>query len=92
MLFCPVILVLDTAAGVWCDTKSVVTAPRTNRYSADVAGKDGSVNLMRRCRHASAAVGDLIFVYGGLRGGMNLLATLLVILIKKKMIDWFSFV
>ncbi|KAJ4758912.1 Serine/threonine-protein phosphatase [Rhynchospora pubera] len=66
------VAVLDTAAGVWCDTKSVVTAPRTGQYSADVAGKDGSVNLMRRCRHAAAAVGDLIFVYGGLRGGVLL--------------------
>ncbi|KAF3576450.1 hypothetical protein DY000_02030622 [Brassica cretica] len=29
--------VLDTAAGVWCDTKSVVTSPRTGRYSTDAA-------------------------------------------------------
>jgi protein phosphatase len=77
ILFCPVTVVLDTAAGVWCDTKSVVTAPRTGRYSADVAVKDGSVNIMRRCRHASVAVGDLIFVYGGLRGGMNILVNFL---------------
>lgn len=62
-------LVLDTAAGVWCDTKSVVTSPRTGRYSADAAGGDASVELTRRCRHAAAAVGDLIFIYGGLRGG-----------------------
>lgn len=61
--------VLDTAAGVWCDTKSVVTSPRTGRYSADAAGGDASVELTRRCRHAAAAVGDLIFIYGGLRGG-----------------------
>lgn len=60
---------LDTAAGVWCDTKSVVTSPRTGRYSADAAGGDASVELTRRCRHAAAAVGDLIFIYGGLRGG-----------------------
>ena len=64
--------VLDTAAGVWCDTKSVVTTPRTGRYSADAAGGDASVELTRRCRHAAAAVGDLIFVYGGLRGGNTL--------------------
>lgn len=62
-------LVLDTAAGVWCDTKSVVTSPRTGRYSADAAGGDAAVELTRRCRHAAAAVGDLIFIYGGLRGG-----------------------
>jgi len=61
--------VLDTAAGVWCDTKSVVTSPRTGRFSDDVAGGDASVELTRRCRHAAAAVGDLIFIYGGLRGG-----------------------
>ncbi|XP_072951204.1 serine/threonine-protein phosphatase BSL2 homolog isoform X1 [Typha angustifolia] len=66
------IAVLDTAAGVWCDTKAVVTSPRTGRYSADAAGGDASVELTRRCRHAAAAVGDLIFIYGGLRGGVLL--------------------
>ncbi|XP_057455890.1 serine/threonine-protein phosphatase BSL3 isoform X2 [Lotus japonicus] len=66
------VAVLDTAAGVWCDTKSVVTSPRTGRYSADAAGGDASVELTRRCRHAAAAVGDLIFIYGGLRGGILL--------------------
>ncbi|KAF6156033.1 hypothetical protein GIB67_035390 [Kingdonia uniflora] len=64
--------VLDTAAGVWCDTKSVVTSPRTGRYSADAAGGDAAVELTRRCRHAAAAFGDLIFIYGGLRGGVLL--------------------
>jgi len=64
-------VVLDTAAGVWCDTKSVVTSPRTGRYSADAAGGDASVELTRRCRHAAAAIGDLIFIYGGLRGGKS---------------------
>lgn len=66
LAFC---VVLDTAAGVWCDTKSVVTTPRTGRYSADAAGGDAAVELTRRCRHAASAVGDLIFIYGGLRGG-----------------------
>ncbi|TYH53758.1 hypothetical protein ES332_D09G122900v1 [Gossypium tomentosum] len=66
------VAVLDTAAGAWCDTKSVVTSPRTGRYSADAAGGDASVELTRRCRHAAAAVGDLIFIYGGLRGGVLL--------------------
>ena len=60
---------MDTAAGVWCDTKSVVTTPRTGRFSADAAGGDAAVELTRRCRHAAAAVNDLIFIYGGLRGG-----------------------
>ncbi|RZC84176.1 hypothetical protein C5167_046962 [Papaver somniferum] len=66
------IAVLDTAAGVWCDTKSVVTSPRTGRYSADAAGGDAAVELTRRCRHAASAIGDLIFIYGGLRGGVLL--------------------
>ncbi|XP_043718690.1 serine/threonine-protein phosphatase BSL3 [Telopea speciosissima] len=66
------VAVLDTAAGVWCDTKGVVTIPRTGRYSADAAGGDAEVELTRRCRHAAAAVGDLIFIYGGLRGGVLL--------------------
>ncbi|KAL6506501.1 Serine/threonine-protein phosphatase bsl2 [Orobanche gracilis] len=66
------VAVLDTAAGVWCDTKSVVTIPRTGRYSADAAGGDAAVELTRRCRHAVAAVGDLVFIYGGLRGGVLL--------------------
>ncbi|XP_076899150.1 serine/threonine-protein phosphatase BSL3 [Bidens hawaiensis] len=66
------VAVLDTAAGVWCDTKSVVTSPRTGRYSADAAGGDAAVELTRRCRHAAAAVGDLVFIYGGLRGGVLL--------------------
>ncbi|KAG8495149.1 hypothetical protein CXB51_013254 [Gossypium anomalum] len=71
------VAVLDTAAGVWCDTKSVVTSPRTGRYSADAAGGDASVELTRRCRHAAAAVGDLIFIYGGLRGGLIIALVLL---------------
>ncbi|CAH9134501.1 unnamed protein product [Cuscuta epithymum] len=66
------VAVLDTAAGVWCDTKSVVTSPRPGRYSADAAGGDAAVELTRRCRHAAAAAGDLIFIYGGLRGGVLL--------------------
>ncbi|CAN4120154.1 unnamed protein product [Withania somnifera] len=66
------VAVLDTAAGVWCDTKSVVTSPRTGRYSTDAAGGDAAVELTRRCRHAAAAVGDSIFIYGGLRGGVLL--------------------
>ncbi|KAG2536378.1 hypothetical protein PVAP13_9NG184400 [Panicum virgatum] len=69
------VAVLDTAAGVWCDTKSVVTTPRTGRYSADAAGGDAAVELTRRCRHAAAAVNDLIFIYGGLRGAAGAAAT-----------------
>lgn len=43
---------LDTAAGQW--------------VQQDSPGSEGE--LMRRCRHAMAAVGPYIFVYGGLRG------------------------
>lgn len=74
-------IVLDTAAGVWCDTKSVVTTPRTGRYSADAAGGDAAVELTRRCRHAAAAFGDLIFIYGGLRGGKTRLGYTVIVLI-----------
>lgn len=62
--------VLDTAAGVWCDRKGIVNSPRIGRYSNDAAGGDSANELTRRCRHAAAAVGDHIFMYGGLRGGM----------------------
>ncbi|KAJ8439340.1 hypothetical protein Cgig2_022477 [Carnegiea gigantea] len=48
------VAVLDTAAGVWCDTKSVVTSPRTGRYSADAAGGDASVELTRRAMQNDA--------------------------------------
>ncbi|XP_031400292.1 serine/threonine-protein phosphatase BSL3-like isoform X3 [Punica granatum] len=63
------VAVLDTAAGVWCDTKSVITSPKTARSSAGAAVADATVELTRRFRHAAAAIGDLIFIYGGLRGG-----------------------
>ncbi|MCO5566287.1 hypothetical protein L7F22_019963 [Adiantum nelumboides] len=66
------VAVLDTAAGVWLDRKGVVTVARTGRYTADAAGGDASGELTRRCRHAAASVGDLIFIYGGLRGGVLL--------------------
>ncbi|XP_024386820.1 serine/threonine-protein phosphatase BSL2 homolog [Physcomitrium patens] len=66
------VAVLDTAAGVWCDRRGVVTSPRTGRYSNDAAGGDAINELTRRCRHAAASVGDLVFMYGGLRGGVLL--------------------
>lgn len=47
------ILVLDTAAGVCCETKSVGTSPRTSRYSADAAGGDTTVELTRWCSRCS---------------------------------------
>ncbi|GJP53245.1 hypothetical protein CLOM_g12420 [Closterium sp. NIES-68] len=66
------VAVLDTAAGVWCDRKAMVSVARTGRYSADAPGGDASTELTRRCRHAAASVADIIFVYGGLRGGVLL--------------------
>lgn len=77
--------VLDTAAGVWCDRKGIVNSPRIGRYSNDAAGGEASNELTRRCRHAAAAVGDHIFMYGGLRGGMcYTVHSTLLILVKEK--------
>lgn len=66
------VAVLDTTAGVWCDRRAVVAAPRPGRFSADAPGGEASTELTRRCRHAAAAVGEKIFAYGGLRGGVLL--------------------
>lgn len=66
------VAVLDTTAGLWCDRRSVVTTHRTGRYSADAPGGDASIELTRRCRHAAASVGECIYTYGGLRGGVLL--------------------
>ncbi|CAJ1969145.1 unnamed protein product [Sphenostylis stenocarpa] len=59
------IAVLDTAAGVWLDRNGIVSSSRSNKGH----DYDPSLELMRRCRHAAAAVGTHIFIYGGLRGG-----------------------
>ncbi|KAG8477683.1 hypothetical protein CXB51_027675 [Gossypium anomalum] len=53
------IAVLDTAAGEWLDR---------NGLAKGHAEYDASLELMRRCRHASASVGARIYVHGGLRG------------------------
>ncbi|XP_027367950.1 serine/threonine-protein phosphatase BSL1 isoform X2 [Abrus precatorius] len=58
------IAVLDTAAGVWLDRNGIVSSSRPNKGH----DYDPSLELMRRCRHAAAAVGVHIFIYGGLRG------------------------
>ncbi|KAJ0975654.1 hypothetical protein J5N97_017619 [Dioscorea zingiberensis] len=63
------IAVLDTAAGVWLDKNGIVTSPRGNKSTADL---DISLELLRRCRHASASVGTKIFVFGGLKGDILL--------------------
>jgi len=59
--------VLDTAAGVWLDRNGIVSSSRPNKGH----DYDPSLELMRRCRHAAAAVSTHIFIYGGLRGGKN---------------------
>ncbi|XP_030460071.1 serine/threonine-protein phosphatase BSL1 [Syzygium oleosum] len=63
------IAVLDTAAGVWLDRNGLVTSSRTSK---DHSQYDPALELMRRCRHAAAAIGVRIYVYGGLRGDMLL--------------------
>lgn len=60
-----VLAVLDTAAGVWLDRNGIVSSSRTNKGH----DYDPSLELMRRCRHAAAAVGARVYIYGGLRGG-----------------------
>lgn len=57
--------VLDTAAGVWLDRNGIVSSSRSNKGH----DYDPSLELMRRCRHAAAAVGVRVYVHGGLRGG-----------------------
>lgn len=59
--------VLDTAAGVWLDRNGIVSSSRSSKGH----DYDPSLELMRRCRHAAAAVSTHIFIYGGLRGGKN---------------------
>ncbi|XP_038683977.1 serine/threonine-protein phosphatase BSL1-like isoform X2 [Tripterygium wilfordii] len=63
------IAVLDTAAGVWLDRNGLVTSTRTSKGYNEY---DPSLELMRRCRHASASVGVRIYVYGGLKGDILL--------------------
>eukprot|EP00250_Pteridium_aquilinum_P013389 c21313_g1_i2 orf=756-3668(+) len=60
--------VLDTNAAIWLDRNGVVTSPRLSRPSQDT----GAVESTRRCRHAAAAVGNKVYLYGGLRGELLL--------------------
>ncbi|XP_058082281.1 serine/threonine-protein phosphatase BSL1 [Magnolia sinica] len=64
------IAVLDTANGVWLDRNGLVTSH--SRMSKSSVEFDASLELMRRCRHASASVGVRIYTYGGLRGDVLL--------------------
>ncbi|KAH7295189.1 hypothetical protein KP509_27G036500 [Ceratopteris richardii] len=67
------VAVLDTAAGAWLDRKGVVTYPRPGRrHGQDSPGADSPTELTRRCRHAAASVGSMVYVYGGLRNGVLL--------------------
>ncbi|KAE8676867.1 Serine/threonine-protein phosphatase BSL2-like protein [Hibiscus syriacus] len=63
------VTVLDTAAGVWLDRNGLVTSSRSTKGHVEY---DPSLELMRRCRHASASVGVRVYIYGGLRGDMLL--------------------
>ena len=53
---------LDTQAGVWCQPEN--SARRLGDH-------------MRRCRHTTSSIGDVVFIYGGLRGS-TLLSDFLV--------------
>ncbi|KAK1291747.1 Serine/threonine-protein phosphatase BSL1 [Acorus calamus] len=61
--------VLDTAPGVWLDRNGVITSSRTNKTVTEF---DISLELLRRGRHASASVGNRIYIFGGLRGDILL--------------------
>ncbi|XP_023749558.1 serine/threonine-protein phosphatase BSL1 [Lactuca sativa] len=61
--------VLDTAAGVWLDRNGLVTSSQSNNNGQM---EDESLELMRRCRHATSSVGSRLYVYGGLRGDLLL--------------------
>ncbi|XP_044504243.1 serine/threonine-protein phosphatase BSL1-like isoform X1 [Mangifera indica] len=61
--------VLDTAAGVWLDRNGLVTSSRSSKGHSE---HDPSLELMCRCRHASASVGVRIYIYGGLKGDILL--------------------
>ena len=63
-----VLIVLDTAAGVWLDRNGLVTS-RSGKGHSD---SDHALELMRRCRHAAASIGVRIYIYGGLRGGRDI--------------------
>ncbi|KAJ6816317.1 serine/threonine-protein phosphatase BSL1-like protein [Iris pallida] len=64
------IAVLDTAAGVWLDRSGIVTTSSRSQKSSN--DRDNSLDLLRRCRHASASVGSQIYIYGGLKGDILL--------------------
>ncbi|KAF3781806.1 Serine/threonine-phosphatase BSL1-like protein [Nymphaea thermarum] len=59
------IAVLDTAAGVWLDRNGIVTSSRSSKSSTEI---NPSLELLCRCRHAAACVGNRVFIYGGLKG------------------------
>jgi protein phosphatase len=69
-----VLLVLDTAAGVWLDRGGLVTS--SSRTGKGHTEYDSSWELMRRCRHAAASVGGRIYICGGLKGGKTLKSVL----------------
>ncbi|GKD35022.1 hypothetical protein Tco_1250531, partial [Tanacetum coccineum] len=59
---------LDTAAGVWLDRHGLVTSS----HSSNEQTEDPSLELMRRCQHATPSIGSCVYVYGGVRGDLLL--------------------
>lgn len=43
----------------------IISSPRTSKSHTEY---DSSLDLLKRCRHAAASVGNQIYIYGGLRG------------------------
>jgi protein phosphatase len=72
-------VVYDLDVGVWATRSSTSNGEASHNGSASPAPTepDANLDLSRRCRHAVAALGPLVFVYGGLRGS-SLLDDLLV--------------
>ncbi|XP_010457353.1 PREDICTED: serine/threonine-protein phosphatase BSU1-like [Camelina sativa] len=66
----PIVAVLDTDSGEWLD----VTPPET---SASGSKRRDQYQLMQRCHHAAAWVGNCIYVHGGIKKDL-LLASFLV--------------
>ncbi|XP_019094983.1 PREDICTED: serine/threonine-protein phosphatase BSU1-like [Camelina sativa] len=56
----PIVAVLDTDTGEWLD----VTPPET---SASGSKRRNQYQLMQRCHHAAASVGNCIYVHGGIK-------------------------
>jgi len=70
--------VYDLDAGTWVTRAGAAGADGAVGAGASAAPRAPGAELTRRCRHAVASVGPMVFVYGGLRGS-TLLEDLLVL-------------